>query len=104
MAIATKQQKKSKHTGHKNGHAIELDKKGYEKELSRLQVELVQLEEWIRYKGLRVVVVFEGRDTAGEGGGIKRGTALLDPRYRPGGGLPAPPPKERTHRDFQLDA
>jgi polyphosphate kinase 2 (PPK2 family) len=59
----------------------ELSKKGYEKELRRLQVELLQLEEWIRHRGLRVVVIFEGRDTAGKGGVIKRMTALLNPRY-----------------------
>ena len=54
-----------------------LSKADYEKELRRLQVELVQLEEWVRHRGLRVVVLFEGRDTAGKGGVIKRMTALL---------------------------
>ena len=95
MPTATKKHKKNKQAGHRNGHAIEVDKKSYEKELARLQVELVQLEEWIRYKGLRVVVVFEGRDTAGKGGVIKRITALLNPRYCRVVALPAPTEKER---------
>ena len=101
MPTATKKHKKNKQAGHRNGHAIEVDKKSYEKELARLQVELVQLEEWIRYKGLRVVVVFEGRDTAGKGGVIKRITALLNPRYCRVVALPAPTEKERTQWYFQ---
>ena len=47
-----------------------LDEKSYERELSPLQIELVRLQEWIKYKGLRVVVIFEGRDAAGKGGTI----------------------------------
>src|SRR5438552_2361714 len=101
MPTATKKHKKNKQAGHRNGHAIEVDKKGYEKELARLQVELVQLEEWIRYKGLRVVVVFEGRDTAGKGGVIKRITALLNPRYVKVVALATPTEKERTQWYFQ---
>jgi polyphosphate kinase len=49
-----------------------LSKKQYEKELARLQSELVRLQEWIVHAGLEVVVLFEGRDTAGKGGAIKR--------------------------------
>ncbi|OLB81043.1 MAG: polyphosphate kinase 2 [Actinobacteria bacterium 13_2_20CM_2_66_6] len=78
-----------------------MTKKGYEKELGRLQVELVQLEEWIRHRGLRVVVIFEGRDTAGKGGVIKRMTALLNPRYVKVVALAAPTEKERTQWYFQ---
>ena len=48
-----------------------MDKKFYEKELLRLQIELVKLQEWIKHKGIRVVVVFEGRDAAGKGGSNK---------------------------------
>ncbi|MEI6456271.1 MAG: polyphosphate kinase 2, partial [bacterium] len=48
-----------------------LPKKFYEEELEKLQIELVKLQEWIKYKGLRVVVLFEGRDAAGKGGAIK---------------------------------
>ena len=49
-----------------------LDKRGYEKELARLQVELVRLQDWVVHRGLKMVVIFEGRDTAGKGGTIKR--------------------------------
>ncbi len=49
-----------------------LKRKSYEKELEKLQVELVKLQEWIKYKGLKVVAIFEGRDAAGKGGVIKR--------------------------------
>jgi polyphosphate kinase 2 len=78
-----------------------LSRKEYDKELRRLQVELVQLEEWIRHRGLRVVVLFEGRDTAGKGGVIKRMTALLNPRYVRVVALPAPTERERTQWYFQ---
>jgi polyphosphate kinase 2 len=78
-----------------------LDKGDYVKELRRLQVELLQLEEWVRHKGLRVVVVFEGRDTAGKGGVIKRMTALLNPRSCRVVALPAPSERERTQWYFQ---
>jgi len=64
-------------------------------------VELVQLEEWIRHRGLRVVVIFEGRDTAGKGGVIKRLTALLNPRFVRVVALPAPTERERTQWYFQ---
>src|ERR1035438_3923031 len=52
----------------------------YEKELSRLQVELVKLQEWVKHEHLKVVVLFEGRDAAGKGGAIKRITETLNPR------------------------
>ncbi len=57
-----------------------LDNKFYEKELLRLQMELVKLQEWVKSDGLRVVVIFEGRDAAGKGGVIKRITERLNPR------------------------
>jgi polyphosphate kinase 2 len=85
----------------KAGKPKELGKKDYEKELRRLQVELLQLEEWVRHKGLRVVVVFEGRDTAGKGGVIKRMRALLNPRSCRVVALPAPSERERTQWYFQ---
>src|SRR5207245_10020558 len=66
-----------------------------------LQVELVQLEEWIRHRNLRVVVIFEGRDTAGKGGVIKRIMALLNPRFCRVVALPAPTERERTQWYFQ---
>jgi polyphosphate kinase len=80
---------------------ILLSRKGYEKELRQLQVDLLQLEEWIQHKQLRVVVLFEGRDTAGKGGVIKRMTALLNPRFVRVVALPAPTERERTQWYFQ---
>jgi polyphosphate kinase 2 len=79
----------------------QLGRKEYDKELRRLQVELVELEEWIRHRNLRVVAIFEGRDTAGKGGIIKRITAMLNPRYCRVVALSAPTEKERTQWYFQ---
>ena len=73
----------------------------YEKELARLQVELVKLQEWIRYKGLKVVVIFEGRDAAGKGGAIKRVTESLNPRICRVVALGTPTEKEKTQWYFQ---
>ena len=78
-----------------------LDKKGYEKELRKLQAELVELEEWVKFRGLKVVVIFEGRDTAGKGGMIKRIMALLNPRVCRVVALPAPTEREKTQWYFQ---
>ena len=101
-AKADKKGKKRKHKdGQWTGKKAVLSKKDYEKELRRLQVELVQLEEWVRFRGLRVVAIFEGRDTAGKGGVIKRMTALLNPRYARVVALPAPTERERTQWYFQ---
>jgi polyphosphate kinase 2 len=95
--------KKAKHKkrAERSSRSTHLAKKDYEKELRRLQVELLQLEEWIRHRNLRVVVLFEGRDTAGKGGVIKRMTALLNPRYVRVVALPAPTERERTQWYFQ---
>jgi len=73
----------------------------YDKELERLQTELVRLQEWIVYKGLRVVVVLEGRDTAGKGGTIKRITERLNARYCRVVALGTPTERERTQWYFQ---
>ena len=62
------------------GHPPKLDRKLYEKELARLQVELVKMQYWIKHKGYRLLVLFEGRDAAGKGGTIKRITEPLNPR------------------------
>src|SRR2546427_2577625 len=92
---------KRKKQAEKPTRSTSLTKKDYEKELRRLQVELVQLEEWIRHRNLRVVVIFEGRDTAGKGGVIKRIMALLNPRFCRVVALPAPTERERTQWYFQ---
>jgi polyphosphate kinase len=73
----------------------------YEKELASLQVELVKQQEWIKDKGLKVVVVFEGRDAAGKGGVIKRITQSLNPRSCRVVALAAPTERERTQWYFQ---
>jgi polyphosphate kinase 2 len=73
----------------------------YETELARLGVELVKLQEWIRVKGLRVVVVFEGRDAAGKGGAIKTITLGMSPRIARVVALPAPTERERSQWYFQ---
>ena len=78
-----------------------LPKKPYERELERLQAELVTLQEWVRSTGARVVVVFEGRDAAGKGGAIKRVTEHLSPRVARGAALPAPTERQRTQWYFQ---
>jgi polyphosphate kinase 2 len=69
--------------------------------LGRLQVELVKLQEWVRFKGLKVVVIFEGRDAAGKGGVIKRITESLNPRVCRVVALPAPTEREKTQWYFQ---
>ncbi len=78
-----------------------ISSKVYERELSRLQSELVKLQEWIRHEGLKVVVVFEGRDAAGKGGTIKRITEPLNPRICSVVALPAPTEREKTQWYFQ---
>jgi polyphosphate kinase 2 len=78
-----------------------LSKKGYERELERLQTELVHLQEWIVASGLRVAVLFEGRDTAGKGGAIKRITEKTNARVIRTVALGTPTERERTQWYFQ---
>ena len=78
-----------------------LDKKTYKAELTRLQLELVKLQEWIRAQGLKVVVIFEGRDAAGKGGVIKRITEGLNPRVCRVVALGTPTEREKTQWYFQ---
>lgn len=81
--------------------AMKLQKEDYEKKLAELQLELVKLQEWVVFKGLKVVVLFEGRDAAGKGGAIKRITETLNPRTCRVVALPKPTEKERTQWYFQ---
>ena len=83
------------------GRPRTISDKAYEKELFRLQIELVTMVEWIRHAGLKVVVVFEGRDAAGKGGVIKRINEHLSPRICRVAALPAPTERERTQWYFQ---
>jgi len=78
-----------------------VDKKYYERELARLQVELVKQQEYIRAQGLKVVVIFEGRDAAGKGGAIQRITESLNPRAARVVALAAPTEREKTQWYFQ---
>ncbi len=84
-----------------SGAKKRLKKKVYERELLRLQAELVKLQEWVRVEGARVVVVFEGRDAAGKGSTIKRVTEFLNPRVAQIVALPAPTERERSQWYFQ---
>jgi polyphosphate kinase 2 len=84
-----------------DGAAAGLSTKVYEKELRRLQVELVKLQEWVRASGARVAVIFEGRDGAGKGGTISRITQYLNPRVVRVAALPAPSDRERSQWYFQ---
>ena len=78
-----------------------INKKQYEKELEKLQVELVKLQEWVQASGQRVVVIFEGRDTAGKGGSIRRIAEALNPRYCRVVALGVPSDRERSQWYFQ---
>ncbi|GAB1622310.1 polyphosphate kinase 2 [Agarivorans albus] len=81
--------------------AGKIDKKSYEKRLEELQTELVKLQQWVVAKGLKVVVIFEGRDAAGKGGVIKRIAEKLNPRVCRIAALPAPNEREKTQWYFQ---
>src|ERR1700757_56116 len=92
----TKQRKKKK-----SKQPIKLPNQVYEAELFRLQTEFVKLQEWVRFSGARIVVVFEGRDGAGKGGTIKRITEYLNPRVARIAALPAPTDRERGQWYYQ---
>ena len=98
--IAPKRAPKDTDTTAKNT-AAKMSRKAYETAMAGLQVELVRLQEWIRHKGLRVVVVFEGRDAAGKGGVIKRITERVSPRVFRVVALSAPTERERTQLYLQ---
>jgi polyphosphate kinase 2 len=92
---------KSKKKILKTNSSKHLSKKFYEKELRNLQVELVKLQEWIKEKKLKVVVIFEGRDAAGKGGVIKRITQSLNPRICKVVALSTPTEREKPQWYFQ---
>ncbi|MEL6493927.1 MAG: polyphosphate kinase 2 [Cyanobacteria bacterium J06623_7] len=78
-----------------------IGKKEYKRELAKLQVELVKLQRWIKLKGLKVIVLFEGRDAAGKGGSIKRVSETLNPRICKVVALGTPSDREKTQWYFQ---
>jgi polyphosphate kinase 2 len=96
VAVQDVHHKNGKH-GPGNGGVLHIgDDCKYTKELRKLQIELVKLQEWIRHEGLRVVVLFEGRDAAGKGGAIKRITECLNPRVCRVVALTTPTEREKT--------
>ena len=83
----------------KNGNGLK--RKAYEKELRRLQAELCKLQEWVKHAGLRVIVVFEGRDAAGKGGTIRALTERVSPRVFRVVALPAPSDRQKSQMYLQ---
>jgi polyphosphate kinase 2 (PPK2 family) len=73
-----------------------MQRQQFEQEMAKLQVELVRLQSWVKHKGLRVIVVFEGRDAAGKGGVIKRISERVSPRVFRLVALPAPTEREKS--------
>ena len=78
-----------------------MKRKEYEREMAKLQVELVKLQRWVQHEGLRVIVVFEGRDAAGKGGTIKRIRERVSPRVYRHVALPAPTEREKSEMYIQ---
>jgi len=78
-----------------------LKRKEYEKEIGRLQGELCKLQDWVKYRGLRAIVIFEGRDAAGKGGTIRAITERVSPRIFRLVALPAPSDREKTQMYIQ---
>ena len=82
-------------------HPPSMDRQDYFRQLLRLQSELIKLQDWVEYTKTKVVVLFEGRDSAGKGGVIKRITQRLNPRIARVAALPAPSDREKTQWYFQ---
>ena len=92
---------KNKNQATKVSAPAKVPRRVYERELYRLQGELVKMQGWMRATGARMVVIFEGRDAAGKGGTIKRVAEYLNPRSAPTVALPAPTERERGQWYFQ---
>ena len=88
--------KEKKRKPEKSGQPGKLTRKAFEKELRKLQTELCHLQEHIKKEGLRIIVVFEGRDAAGKGGVLKRITERVSPRVFRLVALPAPSDRQKT--------
>ena len=103
MTVKDKKRRTDTETESENGTAPKgkLKAKEYDAELTRLHVELVKLQEWVKYKGLKVCVVFEGRDGAGKGGTIKAITDRVSPRVFRVVALPAPTEREKSQMYLQ---
>jgi polyphosphate kinase 2 (PPK2 family) len=99
--VARKDGKKTVRAKTKEEQPARLPRKVYEKELLRLQAELVKLQEWVRAERPRIVVIFEGRDVAGNGSTIKRVTEYLNPRVARIAALPTPTEREQAQWYFR---
>src|ERR1700693_1776151 len=84
-----------------NADKSKLKRTIYEKELRRMQIQLCRLQDWVKHKGLRVIIVFEGRDAAGKGGAIKAITERVSPRVFRVVALPAPSEREKSQMFIQ---
>jgi polyphosphate kinase len=93
--------KSVKDSKQKRKQTQKISKKKYKEELAKLQIELVKLQRWVQHKGLKVMVLFEGRDAAGKGGAIKRISETLNPRVCKVVALGTPSDRERTQWYFQ---
>lgn len=82
--------------GHGSSKDAKLTRATFEKELKKLHVELVKLQEWVKHTGAKIVILFEGRDAAGKGGVIKRITERVSPRVFRVVALPAPTEREKS--------
>lgn len=91
----------SKHQKPDNGEVKKLKTKKYERELRKLQAELCKLQDWVKHKGLRAIIVFEGRDGAGKGGTIRAITERVSPRVFRVVALPAPSDREKSQMYLQ---
>ena len=101
-ALAVENKNGKTGTPQRNGDVLHIGKDcKYTRELRKLQIELVKLQEWVRHEKLRVVVLFEGRDAAGKGGAIKRITECLNPRVCRVVALTTPTEREQTQWYFQ---
>jgi polyphosphate kinase len=99
MAVEPSNKKKKDPAG--NGKPPKLKNKEFENQLEKLQEELVKLQLWVQHKGLKIVVIFEGRDAAGKGGVIKRITERVSPRVYRVVALPAPTEREKSQMYMQ---
>lgn len=99
--MSKSQKQKKSQPEERSAPKSKLEKKTYFRELEGLQLELVKLHEWVKAKGLRVIVIFEGRDAAGKGGVIKRITQRLNPRICRVVALGIPTEREKTQWYFQ---
>jgi len=101
MGEMSKEKTRQEQAAGGKAEGVRLKGKKYDKELRRLHVELVKLQEWVKHKGLRVCVVFEGRDGAGKGGAIKAITERVSPRVFRVIALPAPTEREKSQMYVQ---